>query len=198
MKKKITFLPACITMIFLIISALMNCYTTFRHPRVHSSSDSSEVNHSAEITFQDDCSSCHEPNQTINDPYAPVYENPIYEQKDNWGYYYAIPWWSDQYYYENRQAKMNDNLPPTQKRDFDRREGTPSPAIATPGVSTPTLSKPAAKETTEPAPASSQQPIKRHERRLEATGDRSKSDQTKSPSPTRQEREKKETNKEQK
>lgn len=198
MNKKILIQPIFIVIVILILSLSMGCYTTFNHPKLDSYADSTGTYHYEGITFLDDCSSCHEQNTQINDAHLQVYDYPVYEENYNWQYYFVIPWWYDQYYYEDeRQADANDRLPAPQRRDFDRREIPPSPATALPGASGSSLAKPSTSEST-PAESPQPEPKKRHERRQVTTGESSKSEKATTASPTRKEREKKETKKEKK
>ncbi len=186
--------------IFLLLSIIIilfwgSCYTTFKHPEIYSASDSTGVYHSQEISFIEDCSSCHEQNNPINDTHLQVYDYPLYEDNYNWQYYYVMPWWVDEYYHGSQRAESKDILQPTQRRDFDRRGMPATSATASPGVSGATLSKPTA--TGDSSPQASPQPKqqKRQERRPVVNKDGSKSQESTTTTPTRTKREKKETKK---
>lgn len=181
----------------LLLFVTMQCYTTFKHPKIYSDSDSTGVYLSDEVTFIDDCSACHEQNNFLIDSHLQVYDYPIYEENYSWQYYYAIPWWVDEYYYEARtQNEQNASLPAPPRRDFDRRKIPPSPATSLSGVSGGSLSKPSSEKST--APTSSQPtPTKRNERRQVSTKDSNSKDST-GAGPARVKREEKKTKKEKK
>ena len=185
-------------LVFLLFVISIRCYTTFKHPQVYSSSDSTDVYHSQEISFIDDCSSCHEQHNPINDPHLQVYDYPLYEENYSWQYYYVIPWWIDEYYYEeNQELRSGDKLSAPQRRNFDRREISPSPATASPNASGASLSKPSSNEAA-PETSTQPQPKKRHERRQSINRESSKSEESTPTTPTRKKKEKenKETKKE--
>lgn len=188
---------AILLIIFFLIFSV-SCYTTFKHPQVYTYSDSTNVYNFQQISFIEDCSSCHEQNNPINDAHLQVYDYPSYEENYNWQYYYVIPWWVEESYYEGQRAESKESLPATQRRDFDRREQSPSSATASPGVSGATLSKPTT--TGESTPPASPQPDekKRHERRDAINQEGSKSQESNKAEPTRNKREAKETEKEKK
>lgn len=188
----------CSILGLLLFFTIFQCYTTFKHPAVHTYSDSTDVYHSQQISFIEDCSSCHIPNNPINDAHLQVYDNPLYEENYNWQYYYVIPWWVDEYYYENHRAGSGETLPATQRRDFDRRELPATSATSSSGVSGATLSKPTT--TGESSTATSPQPEqqKRSERREAVNRADSKSQEATTPIPTRTKKETEETKKEKK
>jgi len=181
----------------LLFFSIFQCYTTFKHPEISSDADSTSVYHSQQISFVEDCSSCHVQNDPINDAHLQVYDYPLYQENYSWQYYYVIPWWVDEYYYEDHQAESGATLPPTQRRDFDRRGIPATPATPSPAASGATLSKPAAtgESSTAPSPQPTQQ--KRNERRGEVNRDESKSQGT-TTAPTRSKKETKETKEEKK
>ncbi len=119
------------------------CYTTFQHPVVYVPVDSTTY-YEQEVTFADDCSQCHEEKQEYVENTTDIYADPVYQQNYNWNYYFVTPWWYDPYYYSgNNQAVGGDEqLAPTQRRDFDRRETPPGPNYAAPAASSPSLAKP--------------------------------------------------------
>lgn len=181
---------------FILFCFLVQCYTTFKHPQIYSYSDSTDVYLTEEVTYMDDCSSCHDQNSPVNDPHYHLYQSRIYEENYNWQYYYVNPWWIDEHYNEELEKELNEKLPATQQRNFDRRDIPPSPATVTPNSATsPSLSKPS---TSEPAPPESPQPKKRHERRKAITKESSKSEKSATSTPTRKKRDQKETKKEKK
>jgi len=186
--------------IFLLFLITIRCYTTFKHPQVYSTSDSTDVYYSEEITFLNDCSSCHEQNNPVNDPHLQVYDYPLYEENYSWQYYYIIPWWIDEYYYEeDQEVKPEDKLPAPQRRNFDRRGISPSPATTSPNASGASLSKPSTNEaSTETSPQP--EPKKRQERRQVVNKESQKSQKSITPIPTRKkkQKDKKETKKEKK
>lgn len=181
-----------------VFFTFVQCYTTFKHPEIYSASDSTGVYHSQEISFIEDCSSCHEQSNPLKDAHLQVYNYPQYEENYNWQYYYVMPWWVDEYYYGSQPAESKELLQPTQRRDFDRRGLPATSATASPGVSGATLSKPTS--TSESSPAATTQPEekKRQERREVVNKDGSKSQQSTTTTPTRTKKEEKETNKENK
>jgi hypothetical protein len=189
-------------LIFLIFGFLMfliffQCYTTFKHPPISSNADSTEAYHSKEINFLEDCSSCHEQNNPINDSHLQVYDDPLYQDNYNWQYYYVIPWWIDAYYYEDNMAQQKDILPAPQRRDFDRREtptSSATPSSGTPGAS---LAKPSTNTSSSSEPSSSETPPqKRNERREIAAKEKSQSQQPTNTGPERRKREDDKTKKE--
>jgi len=190
-------------LIFSIVGLLMclifvQCYTTFKHPQVYLNSDSTDDYHTKEISFLEDCSSCHEQNSPINDSHLQVYGNPLYQDNYNWQYYYVIPWWIDAYYYENQLTQQKDVLPAPQRRDFDRRDTSPSsatPSSGTPGAS---ISKPAISPSSSDTSASGEQPQQRNERREIVDKEKSESQQSTTAGPERKKREDDKTKKEKK
>lgn len=184
------------SLILLLFVIFVQCYTTFKHPEIFSHSDSTEVYHSKEINFLEDCSSCHVQDDPVNDSHLQVYDNPLYQDNYNWQYYYVMPWWIDDYYYQDHLASQKDVLPAPQRRDFDRREmpaSSATPATVTSGA---TLSKPANSEPS-PAPSSSEsQPQKRNERREVVPREKSDSKQSTTTAPDRKKREDQKTKKE--
>lgn len=150
---------------------LAQCYTTLRHPILYSVADSLAAPQPQEVTFMDDCSSCH--NQTHPLIHSPVafQGQPMTDHDYSWQYFYALPWWLDSYYYENSPADLENPLPPTERRNFDRREVPPSSAVENPVGGTPALSKPASDG---PSPAAAPPPPQRHERRQISTGESNK------------------------
>jgi hypothetical protein len=179
----------------LLFFTFVQCYTTFKHPEIYSASDSTGVYHSQDISFIEDCSSCHEQSNPLNDAHLQVYDYPLYEENYNWQYYYVMPWWVDEYYYGSQRAESKDILQPTQRRDFDRRGMPATSATSSPGVSGATLSKPTATSdsSTQVSPQPKEQ--KRQERREVVNKDGSKSQESTPTTPTRTKKEKKETKK---
>jgi len=180
MKKELIFKPIFFVFVSLAFFVMVQCYTTIRHPKTYSYSDSTETYNHQEITCLDNCSSCHESNVSINNPYHTLHEDPANQYDYTWQYFYALPWWTDPNYYENSQGQVENKLPATGKRDFDRREVSPSPSIAAPGTATPSLSKPA---TEGPAPVETPPPPKRNERREVGTKESSKVERPAPPVP---------------
>ena len=180
---KTRFLPA----IGVTILLLAGCYTTFNHPPIYSYGDSTDVYLADEVTFLDDCSSCHERDLAIEDTHHQLYDAPAYTDDYSWQYYYVTPWWIDEYYYlEEAQDNADSQLPATQRRGFDRREVPTSPSAAAPGSATPTssLAKPA---TEEQAPAVAPPPLpQRNERRQVVTPDNSRIERQPPPPETNQ------------
>jgi hypothetical protein len=182
----------------LLLFSIFQCYTTFKHPEIYSYADSTDVYHSQEISFIEDCSSCHEQNDPINDAHLQVYDYPLYQENYNWQYYYVIPWWVDEYYYEGQRQESGATLPPTQRRDFDRRGMPATPATPSPGVSGATLSKPAATSESSSQTTPQQNTQKRNERRQVVNKDGTKSQESTTTAPTRNKKETKETKKKKK
>ena len=173
---------------------ILQCYTTFKHPEIYSTSDSTGVYHSQQISFIEDCSSCHEQNNPVNDAHLQVYDYPLYQENYNWQYYYVMPWWVDEYYYEDQRVESGATLPSTQRRDFDRRGMPATSATPSPSGSGATLSKPAATgESSTTAPSLQSKEQKRNKRREVVRRDGSKSKESTTKAPTRN---KKETKKE--
>ncbi len=186
----------CSILVFLLFLIFAQCYTAFKHPEIYSYSDSTQVYHSKEINFLEDCSSCHVQDDPVNDSHLQVYDHPLYQDNYNWQYYYVIPWWVDNYYYQDHLAKQKDILPAPQRRDFDRREmpaSSASPSTVTSGA---TLSKPNSNETTPASSSSETQPQKRNERREVVPRDKKDSKQSTPTAPERKKREDQKTKKE--
>lgn len=141
---------------------LAQCYTTFRHPILYSMADSLAAPLPQEVTFMDNCSSCHDQTHPLIHSPANFQGDPMMDRNYSWQYFYTMPWWLDSYYYENQPANLEDRLPPTERRDFDRREVPPSSAVENPAGGVPSLSKPASET---PPPAVAPPPPQRHERR---------------------------------
>ncbi len=182
----------------LLFFSIFQCYTTFKHPEIYSYADSTNVYHSQEISFIEDCSHCHEQNNPLNDAHLQVYDYPFYEDNYNWQYYYVMPWWVDDFYYEGQGVESGATLPPTQRRDFDRRGLPASAANPSAGASVTTLSKPAATSESSSQTAPQQQTQKRNERRQVVNRDDSKSQKSATTAPTRNKKETKEIKKEKK
>ncbi|MDZ7401175.1 MAG: hypothetical protein ONB37_13525 [candidate division KSB1 bacterium] len=167
---------------------VMQCYTTFRHPPVVSQSDSTDVAIAKQIDFLDDCSSCHEQHNPIDNSHWQLYDSPRLQESYNWQYFYAIPWWVDAYYYEDGKTQQNSPLPATQRRDFDRRDPAGTSAIPAGGAPGTSLARPAtgsgSNETSQPEPP----PAKRNERREIRSGDTSGSQPPVTPAPERKKR----------
>lgn len=181
----------------LLFFATMQCYTTFKHPKIYSDTDSTGVYHSEEVSFMDDCSACHEQNDPLIDPHLQIYDYPVYEQNYSWQYYYAIPWWVDEYYYEERdQSETNASLPAPARRGFDRRKIPPSSASPTSGVSGGSLSKPSS-ENSKASESAQPKPNKRSERRQVKSKDSNSKNSTQA-GPDRVKREENNTKKEKK
>jgi hypothetical protein len=91
--------------VVLAISALMllisGCYTILQHP-------ASETNYDAE-DYRADCLGCHADYHEY--PYGYFYGNyPDYWwSSPRWGYYYAYPWWWDNYWYDGSRKYSRDN-----------------------------------------------------------------------------------------
>lgn len=151
---------------------LAQCYTTLRHPILYSVADSLAAPQPQEVTFMDDCSSCH--NQTHPLIHSPVAfrGEPMTDHDYSWQYFYTMPWWLDSYYYEDSPADLENPLPPTERRNFDRREVPSSSAVESPAGGTPALSKPASDVPSPAAPPPP--PPQRHERRQISTGESNK------------------------
>ncbi|MDZ7265046.1 MAG: hypothetical protein ONB16_10705 [candidate division KSB1 bacterium] len=152
---------------------LAQCYTTFRHPILYSTADSLATPQPQEITFMDNCSNCHDQAHPLTHSPIIFQGEPIDDYNYSWQYFYTMPWWLDSYYYENQPANLEDRLPPTERRNFDRREVPPSSAIENPAVSAPSLSKPAGQEQPQ-SPAVAPPPPQRHERRQISTSESNK------------------------
>jgi len=182
-----------LSLVLLFLLAFVQCYTTFKHPEIYSASDSTGVYHSQEISFIEDCSSCHEQNNPINDAHLQVYDYPLYEDNYNWQYYYVMPWWVDEYYYGDQQTESKDILQPTQRRDFDRRDLPATSATSSPGVSGATLSKPSATSDSSTPASSEPKDKKRQERREVVNSDGSKSQESTTTTPARTKKEEQET-----
>ena len=103
------------------------CYTTFQHPIVYVPVDSTSY-YEQEVTFADDCSQCHEDQKKYIEHETDIYADPVYQQNYSWNYYYMTPWWYDPYYYygDNNAMADDDQLAPTQRRDFGRRDTGPA------------------------------------------------------------------------
>lgn len=168
---------------------VMQCYTTFRHPPILSYSDSTEAAVAKQIDFMEDCSSCHEQNNPIDNSHWLIYDNTRLQDNYNWQYYYAIPWWVDAYYYEDGKGQQNQPLPATQRRDFNRRQPSATSAIPAGGAPGTSLARPAtgasSNETSQPEPP----PPKRNARREIGTGTNAGSQPTVTPAPERKKRE---------
>ena len=184
--------------LWIIIVLFASCYTTFNHPPIYTYDDSTGVYTAETVTFMDDCASCHEQDLAVSVPDNHLYSDPIYYDDYSWQYYYAIPWWVDDYYYmEKAPENIENQLPATQRRDHDRRETPSSPAAAAPGGTPPTssLAKPS---TEDHAPVvDPPKPPERHERRQVVTPDNTRIERQ-APPPETPPAEKKEMKKEEK
>jgi hypothetical protein len=183
--------------VLLVFSFSFSCYTTFKHPQIYSYSDSTDIYHSEEITFLNDCSSCHEQDDPVQDVHLQLYDYPGYHDNYNWQYYFAMPWWVDPYYYGEQPGELSNQLPAPQRRDFERRDVPPSPATSMPGGSGATLSKPSSSDAAS-SETSPPKPQQRNERREAITDKKSESQKTTIPSPTRKEKEQQESKKKEK
>ena len=181
MKKIFSYSPIFILIIFILFSLSIQCYTSFQHPKVLVEADSAGYYYEEEITFADDCSSCHEQNTQYSENYSDIYDDPIYDESYNWNYYFVTPWWYDAYYYEAQPVPSADDLAPTQRRDFDRRESSDGTRYAAPSPSRPSLAKPKS----ESSSSSNSTPPRRHERRNKITNTPNKSKQSATPAPNR-------------
>jgi len=174
------------TLVLIVSGFFVQCYTTLRHPEVTAPRENSEFVHNGEVTFMDDCSSCHDQSATVAEPYQELYYSTDYEQDYNWEYYFVLPWWIDEYYYyESLPAAGNDPVHPPERRGFERGEIGGTPSYSTPNMSQPALSK---TPTTESNPS---EPAKRHERRDSATDQNKESTKSTTPEPVREKKEKK-------
>lgn len=155
-----SFLVMAIVFFYMLFS---QCYTTFQHPTVYVPVDSTTY-YEQEVTFADDCSQCHSDEKSKIENQNDIYAEPLYQQNYMWNYYFVTPWWYDPYYYSGTTPATaeDDNLPPTQRRDFDRRNTSPMPSYGAPAPSSPTLSKPRSGSSRRSASAPQQ---KRNERR---------------------------------
>ncbi|NOZ60059.1 MAG: hypothetical protein GXO74_00105 [Calditrichaeota bacterium] len=180
MKKIYLHSPIIFMVAILFYFLFSQCYTTFQHPTVYVPVDSTSY-YAQEVTFADDCSQCHEDQKKYVENETDIYADPIYEQNSDWNYYYMTPWWYDPYYYsgDSRTAVGDDQLAPTQRRDFDRRQKAPGPNYATPASSSPALSK-----SRSSGSSNNSSPSKRRERRHSVSTPAKKS-QPAAPAPKR-------------
>lgn len=143
----------------------LGCYTTFKHPKLAKMAepDSTGFYHNGDVTFNDDCSSCHAQVTPYAEHSTDMYNDPLYNENYEWNYYFVTPWWYDEYYYyETQPVRNNDNLDPTQRRDFDRRETTEAPRA---GAGIPDPSRPSLSKTRNDNPPTNSTNQQRHERR---------------------------------
>ncbi len=167
----------------------MQCYTTFRHPLVFSSSDSTDVAIAKQVDFLYDCSSCHERNNPIDNSHWQLYDSQRLQDNYNWQYYYVIPWWVDAYYYEDGKGQQSQPLPATQRRDFDRREPGASQAVPAGGTPGTSLARPAAGTSSSETPPPEPAPPRRNERREIGSREDPNAGQPANPAPERKKRE---------
>jgi hypothetical protein len=131
----------------------IGCYTVLRHPAVNETitteTETQMTTAHENPNMQDDCSKCHNANTYFSHSYTNNYYE-IPEEQDtypNWEYYYDSPWWNDYQFPTTTISKEKDSqpLPPTQKRDFQTSNNTPTPSMSTTtsasSVSTGQLSK---------------------------------------------------------
>jgi len=164
MKKIYSYSPIFFMAAIVFYVLFSQCYTTFQHPIVYVPVDSTTY-YEQEVTFADDCSQCHEDQKKYVENETDIYADPVYEQNYNWNYYYITPWWYDPYYYygDNRPMAGEDQLEPTQRRDFGRRDTGPGPTYAAPAPSSSSLSK--SRTNNSSNNSSNYSPPKRSERR---------------------------------
>ncbi len=163
MKRKFIYTPIFLGLFIISLSVSMQCYTSFNHPTVYVEADSAGYYYEQEVTFYDDCSSCHEQETPYVESSSDIYNDPVYNESYNWNYFFMTPWWFDEYYYYNEMPNQNDNyLEPPRKRDFGRRsDSADSPRYGTPSPSSPVMAKPKSDD----ANRSSSPPRKRPSRR---------------------------------
>ena len=120
MKRSIMLL--CVVLFCLLI---VGCYTTFKHPHVENTAIEEEEYQEYHVSHMDDCSQCH-----VDDQIYYQYGYDAYNDVDvntynsyNWDYYHDTPWWSAPVYYSSPSPGKSGSasLPPTQKRDYQRR-----------------------------------------------------------------------------
>ncbi len=131
-----------ILLLFLSCIWIIGCYTVLQHPKV---SEMMIDQPSDQVNYVADCSQCHNHSfrSFTHDDNYPVPEDTY--NYHNWQYYFDIPWWSEPSYYSQPAGSQgNDALPPTQKRDFQRRDE--SHPVAAPNE--PTVPTHLSKETT--------------------------------------------------
>ena len=168
-----TFLQRIFFVLFLFSFVLFSqCYTVFQHPTVHNATDSTDTYYSDDVSFMDDCASCHEQQSMVYDAHPDIYEDTMFDNNYNWNYYFSTPWWFEGYYYNTAQPNENSSLPRPGQRDFNRRDIPNRTMNAAPNPSRPALAKPS---NTQSAPAAPAKPAKRQERRQTITKKKSES-----------------------
>lgn len=189
MKTKTHHRPVMWGLIIVLSLFSVQCYTTLRHPDVALQQEEGESYHNTEITFVDDCSSCHEQSSTVADPYVEIYYDPAYELDYDWQYFFDLPWWIDEYYYQPQPAELASPIHPPEKRPFDKGEIGTTPMHVTPSTSRPALTKTPSSE------SETAQPAQRHDRRDALTNQNKESSKSTTPAPTREKKDKKSTKK---
>jgi len=185
MKLKSIHRPVILCVVLLLSCFSIQCYTTLRHPSVVLQQEGSEGYHSSEITFMDDCSACHEQSSAITEPYSEIYYDSVYDQDYEWQYFFDLPWWIDEYYYESYPADLGSPVRPPERRPFEKGEIGTTPMHVTPSTSRPALSK------TPSSDSNSSQPTQRHGRREAMTNKNKESAKSTTPAPTREKKDKK-------
>lgn len=104
----------CAAAIMVIVVA--GCYTLVKHPRLATEDDGQRYEHSAAVTYGDDCASCHESNAYVA---AHGQAPPPPGRPDRWYYYSEYPWWIP--YYTPSQDTEGSGATEQQQRPFGRR-----------------------------------------------------------------------------
>lgn len=109
---------------FLMCIYIAGCYTVIQHPTLSESVIEETEFYDENVLYIDDCSRCHDSAQPFRSSYVETYHTmPAYHNFYRWQYFYDMPWWQGINYYSSSPAMDDDEiLPPTQKRNFDRRD----------------------------------------------------------------------------
>lgn len=115
--------------IFAICLFIVGCYTMISHPRLSDEMITESEYIDQDVSYIDECSQCHENYHQFQAPYTDTFHAFDWEGYDyyDWQYYYDIPWWQEERYYISVSRDEGDeSLPPTHKRDFNRRGSSES------------------------------------------------------------------------
>jgi len=108
----------------LISMYVVGCYTIIQHPKLSESVIQEKEFFDENVLYIDDCSRCHDSYYPYRSSYVETYHAMPHDfDYYKWEFFYDIPWWQELNYYE-APAGMSDSeiLPPTQKRNFNRRD----------------------------------------------------------------------------
>lgn len=103
---------------------IIGCYTVIQHPTLSESVIQEKGFFDENVLYIDDCSRCHDSTHPFRSSYIGMYHSmPADHDFYRWQYFYDMTWWQEKDFYSPPPA-MGDAeiLPPTQKRDFTRRD----------------------------------------------------------------------------